>query len=240
MTQARTARPTSAKDIWPLAVLVATGVSIPLFMAATAGAIGLPSNDDWVYRRAAESLFGNGALDMAGHTASAIGQIALVQPFLWLSGGEPWAFMAFGLTMASIGIASTYLLARRFVAMASAVFVVLLLLAFPGFMRASATFMTDVPAYALAMLCLLLGARTLQGDGGRLTLLASLVVGVFAVSIREFAVAAPLAVLIATWAQGRPSERAWLAAMSIAVFAGLVVVLAVSRASGQGAASPGV
>ena len=206
-------------------------------MAAVAGAIGLPSNDDWVYMRAANSLYGSGVVDMAGHTASAIGQIALVQPFLWLSRGEPWAFMAFGLTMASIGIASTYLLARRFVGVASAVFVVLLLLAFPGFIRVSATFMTDVPAYALAMLCLLLGTRSLQGDGGRLTLIASLAVGVFAVSIREFAVAAPLAVLIAAWAQNRTGDRAWLAAMTVGVFAGLVVVVAVSRASGEGAPS---
>lgn len=225
------------KDVWALTALIAIGVSIPLALAAAAGAIGMPSNDDWVYMRAAESLFGTGVIDMPGHSASAVGQIALVQPFLWLSHGEPWAFMAFGLTMASIAIASTYLLARRFVGMGSAVFVVLLLLAFPGYVRESATFMTDVPALALAMLCLLLGARSIQGDGGRATLIASLVVGILAVSIREFAVAAPLAVVIARWAHGRPGERAWLVAMSVGVCAGLLVVVAVSRATGQGVPS---
>ncbi len=226
-----------AGDIWALAGLLVVGMAIPLALAAAAGAIGLPSNDDWVYRRAADSLFRTGVVDMPGHTASAIGQIALIQPFLWLSRGEPWAFLAFGLTMSSIGIASTYLLARRFIAMAWAVLVVLLVLAFPGFLRVSATFMTDVPTYALEMLCLLLGARWLQGDGGRMTLIASLAVGVFAASIREFAVAAPLAVLLAAWAQDRPGERALLTALSVGMFAGLVVVLVVSRTSSQGAPS---
>ena len=72
--------------------------------------------------------------------------------------------MAFGLTMASIGIVSTYLLARRFVGLGVGG---LRRSAPPGLpricVRVSATFMTDVPAYALAMLCLLLGARTGPG-----------------------------------------------------------------------------
>ena len=63
--------------------------------------------------------------------------------------GQPWAFTAFGLVMAGLGIACTYLLARRIVGIGSAVMVVLLVLAFPGFARSSASFMTDVPTYAL-------------------------------------------------------------------------------------------
>ena len=49
------------------------------------------------------------------------------------------------------------MLARRYLGIGSAVMVVLLVLAFPGFARSSASFMTDVPTYALMMLCLLLG-----------------------------------------------------------------------------------
>ena len=69
---------------------------------------------------------------MPGHTAASIGQLVMVQPFLWLSGGNPWAFTAFGLAMGGIGLASTYLLARRFVGTGSAILVVLLVEAFPG------------------------------------------------------------------------------------------------------------
>ncbi len=123
--KSRRARPYCAKglgvkDGWALAALVALwGPRFLWSWQRPPVLIGLPSNDDWVYRRAADSLFRAGVIDMPGHTASAIGQIALVQPFLRLSGGQPWAFMAFGLTMASIGIASTYLLARRYIGMAS-------------------------------------------------------------------------------------------------------------------------
>jgi 4-amino-4-deoxy-L-arabinose transferase-like glycosyltransferase len=98
----------------------------------------------------------------------------MAQPLLWLSGGNPWAFTTLGLVMALIGIVCTCLLARRFVGTGSTVMVVLLVEAFPRMAREAPTFMTDVPAYALTMLCLLLGTRWLQGDGRRITFVASL------------------------------------------------------------------
>ena len=227
------------RDMFALAIVCLVGVGIPLFLSAAAGTISIPHNDDWVYMRAAESLFRTGSIDMPGHTAAAIGQLVMVQPLLWLSGGNPWAFTAFGLVMALIGVASTYLLARRFVGTGSAVMVVLLVLAFPGFARETASFMTDVPAYALAMLCLLLGTRWLQGDGGRVTLVASLAAGLLAVSIREFAIAAPVAILVAAWARNRADERFWLAGVTgmLAVGVACIVVIAASL---PGRAAPAI
>ena len=216
------------RDIFAIAALAVAGVGIPLWLAAAAGAIGVPSNDDWVYMRAAGSLFRTGSIDMPGHTAASIGQIVMVQPLLWLSGGGLWAFTAFGLIMTLIGIVSTYFLARRFVGTGSAVMVVLLLVAFPGFGREAASFMTDVPAYALTVLCLLLGTVWLQGEGGRVTLVASIAAGILAVSIREFAFAAPAAVLVAGWARNRAGERLWLAAMSGILVAGVACVLIIA------------
>ena len=223
MTSARFSR----RDVVALAGLLVAGVGVPLWMAAAAGAVGIPTNDDWVYMRAATALFGTGAVDMPGHTAAFIGQLVLVQPFLWLSAGDPWAFTAFGLFMTSIGIAATYLLARRYVGRGSAVLVVLSVVAFPGFARESASFMTDVPAYALAMVCLLLGTAWLQGDGGRWTLVASLGAGVLAVSVREFAIAAPVAILLAAWARDRV-RRPQLVVRSSVLIVGLAGVLAIS------------
>jgi 4-amino-4-deoxy-L-arabinose transferase-like glycosyltransferase len=216
------------RDMFALATLGLAGIGIPLWLSAAAGAIGIPSNDDWVYMRAAGSLFRTGSVDMPGHTAASIGQIVMVQPLLWLSGGSPWAFTAFGLVMALIGVASTYLLARRFVGTGSAVMVVLLVEAFPGFARETASFMTDVPAYALAMLCLLLGTRWLQDEGRRVTLVTSLGAGLLAVSIREFAIAAPVAILVAAWARNRADERVWLAGLSGFLAAGVACVLIVA------------
>ena len=133
------------RDAVALALLGLIGVGIPLWLAAAAGAIGLPAIDDWVYMRGAENLFRAGSIDMPGHTTAAIGQLVLVQPLLWVSRGNPWAFTAIGLIMTLIGVVATYLLARRRLGMGSAVMVVLLVEAFPGFARISATFMTDVP-----------------------------------------------------------------------------------------------
>ena len=78
MTSARFSR----RDVVALAGLLVAGVGVPLWMAAAAGAVGIPTNDDWVYMRAATALFGTGAVDMPGHTAAFIGQLVLVQPFL--------------------------------------------------------------------------------------------------------------------------------------------------------------
>ncbi len=191
MTAARPAA-IGRRDLVALAILSLIGVGVPLWLTAAAGAIGIPGNDGWVYMRAADILFHTGSLDMPGHTAASIGQVITVQPFLWLSGGDPWAFTAYGLVLTLIGVVATYLLARRFVATGAAVLVVLLLEAFPGFARETVAFMTDVPTFALMMLCLLLGVRWLQDGGRRLTLVASIAAGLLAMSFREFALAAPV------------------------------------------------
>jgi 4-amino-4-deoxy-L-arabinose transferase-like glycosyltransferase len=225
------------RDILALTTLCLAGVGIPLWFAVAAGTVGNPSNDDWVYMRAAASLFRTGRIDMPGHTTASVGQLVLVQPFLWLSGGSPWAFTAFGLFMALIGVVSTFLLARRFVGTGAAVMVALLIVAFPGFVRESATFMTDVPAYALSLVCLLLGTSWLRGEGRRVTLLASLGAGVLAVSIREFAIAAPAAILVAAWARSRANQRVWLATVS-GTFGVAVVGVLVVAASLPGHGTP--
>jgi 4-amino-4-deoxy-L-arabinose transferase-like glycosyltransferase len=205
------------RDAVAMAVLSLLGVGIPLSLAAAAGAIGIPTVDDWVYMRGALSLLNTGTIDMPGHTAASVGQLLMVQPLLRMSGGDPWAFTAFGLVMTFIGILATYLLARRFIGTGSAAMVVLLVVAFPGFARLSGSFMTDIPAYAVAMLCLLLGTIWLEG-GRRWTLLACLGLGLVATSVREFAIAAPAAVLVIGWARSLAKDRAWLAGAS-AVFA---------------------
>jgi len=227
--------PLGRRDALAATILTLIGVAIPLWLAGAAGAVGLPTVDDWVYMRGAENLYRHGNVDMPGHTTAAIGQLVLVQPLLWLSGGSTWAFTAFGLMMTLVGILATYLLARRFLGTGAAAMVVLLVLAIPGVARLSTSFMTDIPAYALVMLCLLLGTRWLQGEGGRRTLLASLGLGLVAVSIREFAIAGPIAVLAASWARSRAEDRVWLAGASTAFGVGAIGVLALAvLAPGRG------
>ena len=204
------------------------GLGIPLWLVVTAGAVGIPTDDDWVYMRGAENLFHTGALDMPGHTAASIGQIFMVQPLLWLSGGDRWAFTVFGLVLGLLGLASTYLLSRQFVGMGTAALVVLVLEAFPGFGRATASFMTDVPAFSLSMVCLLLGVRWLHGRGSPVILIASVAAGLLAVSIREFSIAAPASILMAAWVRNRGGGRPLLAALSVGFFGGVAAILLVA------------
>ena len=188
----------------------------------------MPGNDDWVYMRAASSLF-HSARQTYRRRRPRSGGAYLVHPLLWLSGGSSWAFTAFGLSMAVVAVASTYLLARSYVETGSAALVVVVVLAFPSFARVSASFMTDVPAFALAMLCLLLGTRWLRNDDKRVLVL-SLVAGIFAVSIRQFALAAPIAVLAASWVRNRPEDRFFLTAATTILVVGLGAVLLIPAA----------
>jgi dolichyl-phosphate-mannose-protein mannosyltransferase len=218
------------RDLVAIVGLVLAAVGIPLWMSAAAGAIGLPTNDDWVYMHAANSLFQTGRLDISGHTTAFLGQLALIQPFLWVAGGQAWAFTAFGLVMTGIGIAATYFLARRYLGVGSAVMVCLLVIVFPGFARSAASFMTDIPTYALIMLCLLVGTGWVEDRSGRARLVIALAIGLLAASIREFALAAPLAVLLAAWARSWRTDRAWLAGVSTLFGVGIAGVLSVSAA----------
>lgn len=226
-------------DVVALSTVLMSGVGIPLWLAASAGAIGIPTSDDWVYAQGAESLFRTGVIDMPAHTAAAVGQLVLVQPLLWLSGGDPSAFTAFGLFMTAIGLASAYLLAKQFVGTGSAALIGSLLVVFPGLARMSTSFMTDLPCFALITLCLLQGDRWLNGRAGRLTLLTSITAGLVAVSIREFAIAAPVAVLAAGWSRNHASERSWLLLATVMFVIGLsVVLLGAASIGGREASQP--
>lgn len=218
------------RDLAVLAALGVLAVGVPLWLSAAAGTIGIPSGDDWVYARGASSLYRTGSIDMPGHNAAALVQLLLVQPLLWVSGGMPWAFTAFGLIMGLVGVASSYLLARQFVGVASASLAALLFFAFPGLIRETGTFVTDVPAAALGILCLLLGVRWLQQDRAPWALLASVAIGLLAVGIREFAIAAPLAVLATAWIRSRRDQRGLLAAATAVLVIGVILVVAAAGA----------
>ena len=104
---------------------------------------------------------------------------------------------------------AAYLVARSVLTRAWAGLCVLLTLLFPGLLLNTSSFLTDMPALSVDMACLALGvaALTRQG-GGRWDFLAtSMAVGCFAFSIREFSLAAPIAVLVAT-DRSRPASSA--------------------------------
>jgi hypothetical protein len=212
------ARARSTVDVVAIVALVGLGVILPLALAAMSGALLIPHNDDPSTRRVAIGLYHDGRIELNGWTSmTLVGQILLVQPFLWATNGGPLAFVAMTAGLASVGILAGYLLVRRILAPPRAILSVLGVLFFPGFLLNTTSFMTDVPAWATSITCLALGAVAFDRHGGRrwAWIVASLAVGCFAFSIREFAIAAPIAVLVVTAASSRGARWPYSIALGV-------------------------
>lgn len=85
--------------------------------------------------------------------------------------------------------------------------------------------MTDIPGWAVELCCLLLGMLALRRDGRKRAplLCTSMLVGLFGFSIREFALAAPAAVLVAIAISDRQHWRRYvLTGLAMAFVCGLV------------------
>ena len=152
-----------------------------------------------------------------------VGQLLFTLPLMVVAGGSAWAFAASTAILSVVWVIASYDLARRVLPAPRAAFAVLTVLAIPGFLRFTTSYMTDVPTYAGEILCLTLGAAALRrtDDEHRWRwLTASLLVGCWAFSVREFALAAPVAVLIAAYASEKRGR--WVPY----VIAGISVVIA--------------
>jgi 4-amino-4-deoxy-L-arabinose transferase-like glycosyltransferase len=206
------------RDLAMVGALLVLGVGLPLIVGAMAGSLEIPRSDDWAYRRIAIELARTGKLVLDGMTETMIvGQILLSQPFVWIGGLQPPAFTAIGILFATASILSAYALARCLVPAGDAAFAAGLLAIFPGYLAYATSFMSDVPALAAQFLCLALGALALRrrpiATG---LLLMSAAAGIFAFSIREFAVAAPASVMLAVVCAEPSRRRHWALAIGIA------------------------
>ena len=215
-------RPSWPKD-WGLALILnAFGVVLPALVAWSAGSLSLPQNDDWAYRRVAAHFVSNGSFFFTGWSSpTLVGQILWSWPFLRTFGIQGWIFSISTAVLAVIGISCAYYLARQVLSPARAFSAVLLLLLFPGFAFNTSTFMTDVPALAAEIICLALGvaASSRRGWPRWVLLASSLAVGAWGFSIRQFALAAPIAVLASFILADSPRHRRRYLAFGLAEFA---------------------
>ncbi len=221
-----------------IAGLLLLGVALPLLIGLISGSIGVPRNDDWVYRRIALDYARTGVLVIGVRTMT-IGQVLVVQPLLWLSGLETWAFTATGIVFASTGVLSTYALARQFLRPRLAALPVLLLLLFPGYLAYATSFMTDVPAITTQMACLAIGAAALRRRPvpDRM-LLAAIVVGCLGVSFRDFAIAAPAAIAAAALCVAPRRRRYWALAATVVGWYGVLYAVRVALYPAGSVAGP--
>jgi len=204
-------RTTTPYADWLVAgALCVVAVLLPAFVSVATGSFSISQNDDWTYRRIAEHFARTGHVAFTGWTPmTLIGQLLWSWPFLRIFGEHGWVFGASTAVLGVVGVSCAYYVARQVLARSWAAGAVLLVVAVPGFAWSTSTFMTDVPTFAAEMACLVLGLAALGRSGRpRWALLgAAMAVGVFGFSIREFAIAAPVAVLLCAGASDTPQRR---------------------------------
>jgi hypothetical protein len=202
---------TRVRDVGIVLGLIVLVVGLPVIVGTLSGAIFIPRNDDFAYRRSAMMLYETGRLELTGWAVmTLVGQLIATLPLLWLAQGGAWAFSATTAMFAVVGIVASYSLARRLLSPGRAGLAILLMVLVPGFMLYTTAYMTEVPAFAMEMSCLAIGAAALHRSAGEHRwrwLAASLVVGCYAFSIRDYAIAAPIAVLVAAAASERHGHR---------------------------------
>jgi hypothetical protein len=195
-----------------LIALVAIGVAVPAAVALWSHSFGIPRYDDWAYRRVLSDFVQTGHFTFVGWGAmTLVGQVLWAAPFAIVFGGHPWV-AGFSVAVASaIGIGCAYWLARAIVGRVWGAACTLLVLACAGFLVNTSTFMTDVPAFAAEMACLALGVAAFRHEGRARWVLAaaSMAAGCVGFSVREFDLAAPIAVLIVLALQDRRHLRGY-------------------------------
>jgi hypothetical protein len=204
-------------------------IGLPLLSALVTGSIDIPHNDDWAYYRIAFHLAETGTVQLVGwNEAMLLGHLAWAMPIVEIFGHTVGALVTLNVVISGVGLVLTYLLARRFLPVSYSLLVAFLVGIFAGFAALVTTFMTDPGGNVVQLGCLVLGVRVLdrRGDERLLSLIACLLVGVYAFTIREFAVAAPIAVLVALAVvekrEGRPPRLAVVGSSAlVAACAGL-------------------
>ncbi len=182
-----------------LAGAVVLAAVVPVLLAAVSGSLAIPHNDAWSYSRIAQHFAGTGELRLLGwNRSSLVGQLVVLGPL----GSSIVAQHLFVALLAGVAVLACYDLLLPHTGPRRAAFGALVLAAWPELGMLSASFMSDVPTLVAVLGCLTLAQRAFAASSVRL-FAASLLVGLWGVTIREQAVAAPAAVLaFAAW-------RAW-------------------------------
>ena len=203
------------RDRWTWGLLaLAIFAAIPLVYAWSTGAASIPHNDDWAFTRVLFHLSRTGDLKLVGwNEMILLGHLFWAYPLVRLF-GEHIVILDTAVGLISVsGVVGTAILARRFLPAPFALATGALLAVFPGYIQTSVSYMTDPVAFLAQIACFLVGLAGIERDDDRgPTLIGiSMLIGLFAFSIRKFALITPVAVGIgaaaAGWRRGRiPTE----------------------------------
>jgi len=203
---------------------VFVGGVVPVVVARHFGALGVPTNDDWSYALSAFHFGDSGNLNGNNWAAmSLVGQLVLALPVVRLFGHSIVALHVEVVIIGVVGLLAVFDLAKHVISPNKALFVALMVAVGPMWASLSVSFMTDVPAFSLAMVSLALGARGVRRDGiDSKFFWPSMAVGLVAFTVREYALVAPLAVVLSAMLVERRSRPA-LVRMVATLFGVLVL-----------------
>ena len=203
--------------------LIAIGcvcVVLPVLVSALSGNLAIPHNDAWSMSRIAQTFARTGRIRLLNwNDMNLIGQVVMLGPL-----GSSIVVQQLAVAVLSLlCLFCVYCLLAMSLSPRDAVLGTALLGLWPGWASLSTSFETDVPTFAATFAALLLGRRALRRDSvGWLT--AALVVSFWAVSIREQAIVAPVAIFTYGWLTRRSRRRLSAGRLCLAAAAGAALV----------------
>jgi 4-amino-4-deoxy-L-arabinose transferase-like glycosyltransferase len=209
-----------------LVVAVALVLAWMLVMGSIPGSQDFPLGDDYAFAQGA-IRFARGEGVHYGYHASIplLGQWLWATPFLWV--GSEWPHVALRIStvlLGGLGLCAFYdLLRRDGFDPGQAGFLTGVLAFNPLYFLLQGTFMSDVPALAFALIALALYRRAMDTDS-LWTLIGAALAAILAVSTRQNAIAAPLAIAVVVAL--RPDLRrrwSWGVAIALPILIGISI-----------------
>ncbi|MGH3610703.1 MAG: glycosyltransferase family 39 protein, partial [Pseudonocardiaceae bacterium] len=192
-----------------------------MLAAALSGNLTIPHNDAWAMSRITQTFASTGQIRLLNwNHMNLIGQVVMLGPLGSSLVVQQIAVAALSL----VCLGCVYRLLALSLTTRDALLGSVLLGVWPGWASLSTSFETDVPTFAATFAALLIGRRALRRDS--LTwLTASLLVSFWAVSIREQAIVAPIAVLGYGLITRRSRGRLGARTLGVAAVTGAAVLL---------------
>jgi dolichyl-phosphate-mannose-protein mannosyltransferase len=190
--------------------LALVSVALPLVIIWHFGALGIPRNDDWAFTRILFSWTRTGHLQLLDwNTQTLVGQLAIAVPIVKIFGTRIGVLQAWVALLGGAGSCCLYALLRRLLPRVSALAALACLLVGPIYASLAGSFMSDVPAFAATSGCLWAGVVALERRGWSFVgwLGTSAVLGFLALSVRQVAATAPVAVAVAVFVVLRRGRR---------------------------------
>lgn len=152
--QAQGSLPWGRLDWLAVVVIIAFSAGVPLLIARVTGALGIPRNDSWSYSRIALTWVRTGNLHFLGwNDQTLVGQLVVARPFLLLSDHQE-TLQCLTSVLGALGLVAVFVLARPIVGRRWALLAGCLVASAPLWPSLAASFMSDVPGFAFAMVSL--------------------------------------------------------------------------------------